>query len=89
MKTNDLQDPRLIRQVLGRPRIKRRGVPYRESIEYKIIQKKRELGMIPSAPKHQMFFMGEWIEISVDRYYELVKVNQTLSIDIRFSLRIQ
>lgn len=89
MKTNDLQDPRLARQVLGRPRIKRRGVPYKESIEYKIIQKKKELGMVPSAPKHQMFFMGEWMDISVERYYELVKVNQSLSINICFSLRIQ
>ena len=89
MITNDLQDPRLARQVLGRLRIKRRGVPYRESIEYKIIQKKKELGMAPFAPKHQMFFMGEWMDISVERYYELVKVNQSLSINMRFSLRIQ
>ena len=89
MKTNDLQDPRLARRVLGRPRIKRRGIPYKESIEYKIIQKKKELGMIPSAPKHQMFFMGEWTNISVERYYELVKVNQSLPSNKRFSLRIQ
>lgn len=89
MTTNDLQDPRLARQVLGRFRIKRRGIPYRESIEYKIIQKKKELGMTPLAPKHQMFFMGEWMDISVERYYELVKVNQSLSINMRFSLRIQ
>lgn len=88
MKTNDLQDPRLARQVLGRPRIKRKGIPYKESIEYKIIQKKKELGITPSAPKHQMFFMGEWVNISFERYYELVKVNQSLSIHMRFSLRI-
>ena len=45
--------------------------------------------MIPSAPKHQMFFMGEWMDISIERYYELVKVNQSLPSNKRFSLRIQ
>lgn len=89
MKTNDLQDPRLARQVLGRPRIKRRGIPYKESIEYKIIQKKKALGLLPSAPKYQMFFMGDWRNISSERYYELVKVNQSLPEHKRFSLRRQ
>ena len=89
MKTNDFQDPRLARQVLGRPRIKRRGIPYRESIEYKIIQKKKELGMNPYAPKHQMFFMGEWQNISSERYFELLRVNKSLPESKRFLVRLQ
>lgn len=89
MKTNSLQDPRLARQVLGRPRFKRHiGIPYKDSIEYKIIQKKKELGMTPSAPKHQMFFLGEWRDVSSERYYELIRINQSLPETKRFSLRI-
>jgi hypothetical protein len=88
MLLNSLQDSRLARQVLGRPRIKRRGIPYRESIEYKIIQKKKELGMNPYAPKYQMFFMGDWVNISYERYCEIIKINITLPEHKRFLVQL-
>lgn len=91
MKTNDLSDPRLARQVLGRKRIRRCtviAVPVRESIEYKIIQKKKELGMI-GVPCYQVMMFGEWQGISFERYSDLQRTNQSLPVDKQFKLRLQ
>ena len=79
MKTNSFQDPRLARAVLGRKRIHIRrsiGVPVRESIEYKIIQKKKELGLNSRTPQYQMLFLGEWRNITEEQYLECIKLNQ-------------
>lgn len=91
MKTNSFQDPALARAILGRPRVRRRiitAVPVRESIEYKIIQKKKELDMI-GVPCYQVLMFGDWHNISFERYLEYQQTNQSLPVDKQFKLRLQ
>lgn len=82
MKTNSLQDPRLERAILGRKRVRVHritGVPVRESIEYKIIQLKKELGHdSKKAIKYQVFFLGEWTTCSLERYREWKSINPNI-----------
>ena len=62
-----LQDQRLERAVLGRKRVHVRrvtGVPVRESVEYKILQLKKELGKEPVPMKYQYRLFGEWHDTS-------------------------
>ena len=71
MKTNDFSDPRLREAVLGqvkkrRPRIK--GLPVRKTIEYRIIQLKKELGYDPKTPQYQIMMFGEWRNMSLEDY---------------------
>ena len=68
MKTlKSFQDQRLERAVLGRKRVHVRrvtGVPVRESVEYKILQLKKELGKEPVPVKYQYRLFGEWHDTS-------------------------
>ena len=68
MKTlKSFQDPCLERAVLGRKRVHVRcvtGVPVRESVEYKILQLKRELGKELVPMKYQYRLFGEWHDTS-------------------------
>ena len=68
MKTlKSFQDPCLERAVLGRKRVHVRrvtGVPVRESVEYKILQLKKELGIEPVSVKYQYRLFGEWYDAS-------------------------
>lgn len=68
MKTlKSFQDPCLERVVLGRKRVHVRritGVPVRESVEYKILQLKRELGKESVPVKYQYRLFGEWYDTS-------------------------
>lgn len=71
MKTNSLQDPRLQRAVMGRKRIRVRkvtGVPVKESVEYRILQLKKELGYDPKTPRYQIMMFGEWRNMSLEDY---------------------
>ena len=68
MKTlKSFQDQRLERAVLGRKRVHFRrvtGVPVRESVEYRILQLKKELGIEPVSVKYQYRLFGEWYDTS-------------------------
>lgn len=44
------------------------GVPIKESIEYKILQLKKELGKTEKTIQYQVLFLGEWQTIDVDTY---------------------
>ena len=82
MKTNSFQDPRLERAILGRRRVrvhKVSGIPVHESIEYKIIQKRKELGMT-DMPKYQVFFFGEWKTVSKEDYLQCKQLNMNVRI---------
>lgn len=71
MKTNSLDDPRLQRAVLGRKRIRVRkvtGVPVKESVEYRILQLKKKLGIPAKAPQYQIMMFGEWRNMSLEDY---------------------
>lgn len=83
MKTNSFQDPRLERAVLGRKRVRVHrvtGIPVRESIEYKIIQKKKELGISAKAPQYQLLIFGEWKDISLSDYQQCLTLNMKVRI---------
>ena len=71
MRLHSLQDPRLERAVLGRKRVHVRrvtGIPVRESVEYKILQLKKELGEQPVSVKYQYKLFGEWYDTSFDNF---------------------
>lgn len=83
MKTNSFQDPALARAVLGRKRVRRHiisAVPVHESIEYKIIQKKKELGISAKAPQYQLLIFGEWKDISLSDYQQCLTLNMKVRI---------
>ena len=83
MKTNSLQDPRLQRAVMGRKRIRVRkvtGVPVKESVEYRILQLKKELGMPNRCPEYQVLMFGEWRKISLEDYQECKRLNMNVRI---------
>ena len=83
MKTNSFQDPRLERAVLGRKRVRVHrvtGIPVHESIEYKIIQKKKELGISAKAPQYQLLIFGEWKDISLSDYQQCLTLNMKVRI---------
>ena len=68
MKTlRSFQDPRLERAALGRKRVRVHrvtGIPVHESVEYKILQLKKELGKQPVSVKYQYKLFGEWYDTS-------------------------
>lgn len=84
MKTNSFQDPRLERAVLGRKRVRVHrvtGIPVHESIEYKIIQLKKELGHdSKKAVQYQVLIFGEWRNVSIEDYQECKHLNMNVRI---------
>lgn len=68
MKTlRSFQDPRLERATLGRKRVRVHrvtGIQVHESVEYKILQLKKELGEQPVSVKYQYKLFGEWYDTS-------------------------
>ena len=79
MKTKSFQDPLLPRAVLGRKRVRFRhvtGVPYKEAVEYRIMQLKKELGKTEvKSVKYQLMFLGDWKDVSFEDYQECLKLN--------------
>ena len=66
-----LQDPRLERAVLGRKRVhvcRVTGIPVHESVEYRILQLKKELGKEPVPVKYQYRLFGEWYDTSYQNF---------------------
>lgn len=80
MKTNSFQDPLLPRAIMGRKRVRRhivKGIPVRESIEYKIARLRKELDMT-STTKYQLLIFGEWKDISREDYEQCLTLNMNV-----------
>ena len=85
MKTNSFQDPRLVRAILGRKRVhihrQKNDIPINETIEYKIIQLKKELGMdSKKAINYQVMMFGEWRNVSIEDYQECKQLKMNIRI---------
>lgn len=80
MTITSFQDPRLERAVLGRKRFRVKGVPYKESVEYKIYMLKKELGKKETSLQYQFLFFGEWKQITVDEYLKYQEMNLTVRV---------
>ena len=81
MKTNSFQDPLLPRAIMGRKRIRRhivKGIPVRETVEYRIARLRKELGMIGSSTKYQLLIFGEWKDISREDYEQCLTLNMNV-----------
>lgn len=68
---------------MGRKRVRRhivKGIPVRESIEYKIARLRKELDMMSSTMKYQLLIFGKWKDISKEDYEQCLTLNMNVRI---------